>query len=105
MARTTLVVLTCDLHDDGTEAVTTLTLEANGSRRELDVCQDHLDELLEPARRPRTRAKNRRVSGAAAKNGAKQAAVREWARSNGYTVAARGRVPDEIVAAFKSSKR
>ena len=45
MAKTTRVVLTCDLHGDGTEAVTTIRMDNGTARFELDLCQSHFDEL------------------------------------------------------------
>src|SRR4051794_34839517 len=124
MAKTTRVVLTCDLHGDGTEAVTTIRLENGGPRVELDGCQAHLDELTRAGRRasaPRsgraTRSVARRAPRArkatkaswASTNGtsadsngsgranrrngrgsAENAAVREWARENGYQIKERG---------------
>ncbi len=109
MARTTIVVLTCDFHDDGTEAVATIELDTNGSRSELDVCQGHLDELLEAAHRPtrkRVSAKKASTNGRRRKpGGVDQAAARSWARGNGYTVADRGRIPSEIVAAYNASTK
>ena len=45
MAKTTRVVLTCDLHGDGTDAVTTISIGDGTARYDLDVCQLHLDEL------------------------------------------------------------
>jgi hypothetical protein len=45
VAKTTRVVLTCDLHGDGTEAVTTIRLDNGTARYELDLCQTHLGEL------------------------------------------------------------
>ena len=61
MAKTTRVVLTCDLHGDSTDAVTTLRLDNGTARYELDLCQTHLDELTGAGRRLRAR---RRTSGA-----------------------------------------
>jgi hypothetical protein len=114
VAKTTRVVLTCDLHGDGTEAVTTIRMDNGTARYELDLCQSHFDELTEAGRRLRPR---RRTGGApsaakAAKKVARArsrprgrgaqdtAAVREWARVNGYTVSNRGRIPRHIVEAF-----
>ncbi len=109
MAQTTMVVLTCDVHDDGTEAVTTLKIDANGSRSELDVCQDHLDQLVRAAHRPtRKRVPTKKASAngrSKQRTGGDLAATRAWARENGYTVADRGRIPGEIIAAFKASKK
>src|ERR671918_226597 len=98
MAKTTRVVLTCDLHGDGTEAVTTMRMNNGTARYELDLCQSHFDEPTGAGRRLRprgrtggpraaTKAANKR---AAAKTrhrhaGRDTAAVREWARAHGYT--------------------
>ena len=117
MAKTTRVVLTCDLHSDGTEAVTTTRLDNGSARYELDLCQTHLDELTGAGRRLRPR---RRTGGAgAATKAAKRtapaktrrrargasdtAAVREWARAHGYSVSDRGRIPGSILEAFTAS--
>jgi hypothetical protein len=113
MAKTTRVVLVCDLHGDGTEAVTTIRMDNGAARYELDLCQSHFDDLSGAGRRLRRR---RRTGGrsatktanktAAAKTrrrgrgGLDTAAVREWARAQGYAVSDRGRIPRHIVEAF-----
>ena len=113
MAKTTRVVLTCDLHGDSTDAVTTIRMDNGTARYELDLCQSHFDELTGAGRRLRPR---RRTGGArsAIKGGndaaattrrrgrstRDTAAVRQWARAHGYTVSDRGRVPRRIVEAF-----
>jgi hypothetical protein len=116
MAKTTRVVLTCDLDGDDTDAVTTITLGDGKARYELDVCQAHLDELTAPARRVRQRRRarptatsKRRPSKKSARNtrGRKSvdtAAVREWARSEGYEIGDRGRIPAPIVDAYTAKK-
>jgi hypothetical protein len=113
MAKTTRIVLTCDLHADGTEAVTTIRMDNGTARYELDLCQSHFDELTGAGRRLRSRrrtggarsttkaaneaaaAKSRRRGGAL-----DTAAVREWARANGHPVSDRGRIPGHILEAF-----
>ena len=114
MAKTTRVVLTCDLHGDGTEAVTTIRLDNGAARYELDLCQSHFGELTGAGRRLRPR---RRTGGAGAatkaanrtaaaktrrrRGGALDTAeVREWARAHGHTVSDRGRIPRHILEAF-----
>jgi Lsr2 len=116
MAKTTRVVLTCDRHGDGTNAVTTIRLDNGTARYELDLCQTHLDELTGAGRRLRPR---RRTSGAGSatqrpnktaaaktrhrgRRALETAAVREWARANGYTVSDRGRIPRPILEAFSA---
>ena len=116
MAKTTRVVLTCDLHGDGTDAVTTIRLDNGTARYELDLCQTHLDELTGTGRRLRPRRRTRgpgSATQAASKTAAAKsrrrgrgaldtAAVREWARANGYTVSDRGRIPRPILDAFSA---
>jgi hypothetical protein len=55
MSKTTRVVLVCDLHGDGTEAVTTIRMDNGTARYELDLCQSHFDELTGAGRRLRPR--------------------------------------------------
>jgi hypothetical protein len=118
VAKTTRVVLTCDLHGDGTEAVTTIRLDNGTARYELDLCQTHLGELTGAGRRLRPRRRTGGAgSGTKAANetaaartrrrgrGARDtAAVREWARAHGYTVSDRGRIPRRILEAFTASE-
>jgi hypothetical protein len=120
MAKTTRVVLTCDLHGDGTDAVTTLTVSDGNARYELDVCEAHLEELTGPARRIRSRRRGaaakstRRPAATSTKKRAARkgrgrravdtAAVREWARGNGYTVGDRGRIPAPVLEAYRAAR-
>ena len=118
MARTTRVVLTCDLHGDGTEAVSTVLLADGGARAELDLCRAHLDELFgsgrkvsgtkgsPPARRTRSGAKaNAKAKGSTARRAASRpagpssATIREWAVANGHAVSGRGRIPASVLRA------
>ena len=125
MARTTRVVLTCDLHDDGTEAASTVLLVDGGVRAELDLCRAHIDELFgsgrkvrstkggAAARRTRNGANGQSKAKAKAKataSGARRAAsrpagpspsaIREWAAANGHTVSGRGRIPTSVMQAY-----
>jgi hypothetical protein len=113
MAKTTRVVLTCDLHGDDTEAVTTIRMDNGTARYELDLCQSHFDELTGAGRRLRPRRRTggaRSATKAASKAATKTrgggrgaldtAAVREWARANGHTVSDRGRIPRHVLEAF-----
>ncbi len=125
MARTTRVVLTCDLHDDGTEAASTVLLVDGGVRAELDLCRAHIDELFGSGRkvrgtrggaaggrtRDRANAKTNTKAKAKAKaSGARRAAsrpagpspsaIREWAAANGHAVSGRGRIPASVMHAY-----
>src|ERR671910_1373178 len=78
MAKTTRVVLVCDLHGDGTEAVTTIRMDNGTARYELDLCQSHFDELTGAGRRLRAR---RRTGGArSATSAAKKTAAAKTPR-------------------------
>ena len=61
VSKTTRVVLTCELHGDDTEAVTTIRLDSGTTRHDLDLRQTHLGELTGAGRRLRPR---RRTGGA-----------------------------------------
>jgi len=118
MAKITRVVLTCDLHGDDTDAVSSLTIVDGSARYELDLCQQHLDELISSARRIRRPRKSRASSskrrpakkaararkGRRARKAVDTAAVREWARANGYAVGERGRIPASVVDAYAASR-
>jgi hypothetical protein len=113
MAKATRVVIVCDFHDDGTEAVETVAFQAGRARYELDVCQEHLDELTGAARRVRStrrsskqskpskssRTKKRTRSSRASTSDLNNA-IREWARASGYSVSDRGRIPADVIAAY-----
>ena len=115
MARTTRVVHTCDLHDDETEATTTVLVTSGKRRIELDLCQDHLDALVGAGRRPTTAGApdRRRQNGTRAaatkrrtkarQTGPSTAAVREWAIESGHSVSTRGRIPADIIAAYSEA--
>jgi hypothetical protein len=108
---------------DGTDAVTTVQIANGTARYELDLCQEHLDELTGAARRVRSRKATRGASSAkrrpakrtvraaTATRGRRRArrtidaaAVRDWARANGYTVNDRGRIPVSVEEAFTASR-
>jgi len=118
MAKTTRVVLTCDLHGDDTDAVSTLTILDGNAKYELDLCQQHLDELTSSGRRVRRQRKGRPSTSkrrpAKKSTRARKArrtrksldvtTIREWARANGYSVGDRGRIPASIADAYKASR-
>ena len=118
MARKIQVILTCDFDDDDTPAVETVTFGYNGGTYAFEACQRHLDEFTAAmdgfvarsrresgAPRPRSAsassASRPRVGRVAADpDGPEPAAVREWARAQGFEVSDRGRTPAEIVQAY-----
>jgi hypothetical protein len=62
------------------------------------------------SRTGRARAPRKQTTGKRTRSGARRAgeastsAVRAWARENGYAIADRGRVPADVVAAYRKSQ-
>lgn len=120
MAQRTEVLLTCDVHDGDAEAVETVLFTVEGQTFECELCDAHLAEFRDAMEiwsshsRPTDRgrgASGRSSRGARASRsragrsgeGPSTAEVREWARSQGIPVSARGRVPAELHAAFEAA--
>ena len=107
-------IVTCDVHGDGITEGEPTVVGFNGSQYEVDLCEDHREELLaflEPFlavarsgdQRQATRSTRRTSTGS--KRGAKRSNsdVREWARAQGYEVSDRGRIPAGIIAEFEQA--
>ena len=124
MAQKVQVLITCDLDEDETEAAETVTFGHDGATYELEMCQQHLDEFnnwiseyIASARRvggttrarrsPTTATGNGRVRSRTRNTGEKGglAAIRDWARSNGYQVSDRGRISGVVREAFEAAQR
>ena len=109
MAQKVQVVLVDDL--DGGTADETVTFSLDGVSYEIDLSTANAAALREAfaswvghGRRVggRTRTTGRRASGSGSgrASSSESAAIREWARSNGFTVNERGRIPAEVKAAY-----
>lgn len=106
MAQKVQVVLVDDV--DGGEAHETVSFALDGVSYEIDLNSDNaarLRDAMAPwvgnARRVGGRARTgRRGGGAPRAAGGKNAEIREWARSQGYDVSDRGRIPAEVKAAY-----
>lgn len=107
MAQKVQVLLIDDL--DGSEATETVTFGLDGVSYEIDLSQGNAGELRKelshyveharksvngPARRRRPR------SGAGREQSAR---IREWAKSRGFKVNERGRIPANIVAEYEAA--
>lgn len=101
-----------DDFDGATVAGPTTTFALNGVEYEIDLGPENLAKL-EAALEPFIRA-GRRVSAGAPKRQGKRAekkpsagrdlaAIREWAKDNGYAVGDRGRIPQQVIAAFEAA--
>ena len=115
MAQKVQVVLTCDLDDEDTPAVDTVTFAYDGQTYEFELCSGHLDEFHKvmqgyvASARPAGARRRTTAHRAPARAGrpaatADLAAVRQWARAQGYQVSDRGRVPATIREAFEAAQ-
>ncbi|MEV6782069.1 Lsr2 family protein [Streptomyces sp. NPDC051098] len=109
MAQKIVTIYTDDLTGEETQEAATHTLALDGITYEIDLGPDSYDKLLE-AVAPFTTA-GRKVGGRARRSAARAAgsgaqdtaAVRAWARENGYEVNERGRVPANIRQAYEKA--
>jgi hypothetical protein len=104
MAQKVQVVLVDDI--DGGTADETVTFALDGVGYEIDLTtanaarlRDALAPWVGSGRRVGGRARAAR-RGAGRSSGGRNTEIREWARSNGYKVSDRGRIPAEVKAAF-----
>lgn len=109
MAQKVNITLVDDI--DGSDATETVTFGLDGATYEIDLNDKNASALrdalatyvghgrkVSTARRTRSTAR----SGAAA-GGAPASEVREWARSNGFTVPDRGRIPSDVRSAYDAA--
>jgi len=109
VAQRTILELVDDL--DGGDADETVTFALDGVEFEIDLSTDNAarlrDELAEfVGHARRVGGRKQRGAGAPKTNGNGKPdtqAVREWARSQGETVAERGRVPQALVIRFQEA--
>jgi hypothetical protein len=95
---------------DGGTAEVTVSFALEGKAYEIDLSNDNAQRLrdamqpfLDAARpAPGTAVRQSRRSSAKAL-GESPAQIREWARENGYEVNERGRIPANIVAAYRAA--
>ncbi len=120
VAQKVEVVLTCDLDEEETPAAETVAFGYDGQTYEFELCQEHLDEFhnlmqgyvsaarkAEPAAHrssPATASAPPRASRGMG-NPSELAMVREWARTNGYDISDRGRIPSQVRDAFEAAQR
>ncbi len=107
MAQKVSIILIDDL--DESEAVETVSFGLDGSTYEIDLneknakkLRDALAPYVGSARRVSTkRGRGRAAAKSTATHSAKE--IRDWARSNGWEVPDRGRIPTEIREAFEAA--
>lgn len=113
MATKTSVILIDDL--DGSEADETIRFALDGVSYEIDLSSKNSTKLrnaLAPYVAAARRVGGRAVRGRAVKTTRGAAArkpetaeIRAWAREQGYDVSDRGRIPSEIIEAYKKARR
>ncbi len=107
MAQKVTITLVDDL--DGSEGAETVSFGLDGTSYEIDLSEKNAAKLREALAgyvghaRKAGRAKAGRTSKAASTSGPSARELRDWARSNGYQVSDRGRVPEEVRQAFEAA--
>lgn len=112
MAKQTIITLVDDISgesiDDG--AGRTVTFAIDGAQYEIDLSTAHIEEL-QAAVQPyisagrRVSSSRRQTSSAPRRSGRASQdlqAIRDWANANGYTVASRGRIPADVLDAYRA---
>ena len=109
MARRVTVCLVDDL-DGQSEASETVAFAVDGVSYEIDLSPKNADKLrndlsrwVDAARRVGGRRRGHLIASAGSTSRAENAAMREWARRSGYEVANRGRLPADIVDAYRAA--
>lgn len=110
MAQKVEILLIDDV--DGTEAHETVEFGADGVAYEIDLNSDNARQLRDTLERWAAHARRtggRRKSGTsgAARSGgnSESKAIRAWAQDNGHEISARGRIPEDIVQAYRAAQR
>lgn len=108
MAQKVQVILVDDL--DGGQADETVQFGLDGASYEVDLSTQNAQKMrdafapyLAEARRVGTRSAGRKRVARSSRSDSDAGAVRAWARSNGYQVSDRGRVPATITEAFRDA--
>ena len=107
MAQKVNIVLVDDI--DGSEATETVAFALDGTSYEIDLndanasaLRDALATYVGHARKVSSGRRTRSSSRAAA-TGTPASEIREWARSNGFKVPERGRIPSDVRSAYEAA--
>lgn len=108
MAQKVQVILVDDL--DGGQADETVQFGLDGTSFEVDLSAQNAQKMrdafapyLAEARRVGTRGSGRKRATRITRVDSDAGAMRAWARSNGYEVSDRGRVPATVVQAYRAA--
>jgi hypothetical protein len=107
MARKTVITLEDDL--DGSEASETVQFAIDGTEYEIDLSEEHANELRQVigrftgAARKSSGARGRPTGRKSPSGGIDAKIIRKWAQDKGLTVNARGRIQAEIVEQYQAA--
>jgi hypothetical protein len=107
MAQKVNIVLVDDI--DGSEATQTVAFALDGTSYEIDLNDKHAEELRNAVAtfvghaRKVSRGGRRRTAAASSASGTSAKEIRDWARSNGFKVPDRGRIPADVREAFEAA--
>ncbi|GAA3710767.1 Lsr2 family protein [Zhihengliuella alba] len=112
MARKVEVTLIDDL--DGSKADESVKFALDGVQYEIDLSETNANELRESLKRyvdagtrvTGGRGRSTGSSSSSRSGGSKgeTAAIREWAKQNGYEVSARGRIQASVIEAYRAAQ-
>lgn len=113
MAQRVTVEMVDDLDGTTSDSVSTVTFAVDGVSYEIDLNEDNaerlrnnLAEFVTVAHRVGGRATRGTTRRAAASTQTREQnqAVRDWARTNGWPMSDRGRIPADVVAAYQDAQ-
>jgi hypothetical protein len=112
MAQQVLVQLVDDLDGTASSDVSTVSFSLDGVTYEIDLSEANAERLrgslsqyVESARRVGGRLKRGGKPGQNGSGSSQEAGlIRAWANENGYGLSGRGRIPSNVVEAYKEAK-
>lgn len=113
MAQRVTVQMVDDLDGTSSDTIDTVAFSLDGVDYEIDLHTDNaerlragLAEFVTVAHRVGGRAKTRaaRRPAATAETRERNQAVRDWARTNGWPMSDRGRIPADVIAAYQEAQ-
>lgn len=111
MAQKIVTIYTDDLTGEESAEAATHVFSLDGVSYEIDLGHDSYDQLLEAlapftqAGRKIGKSRKQATRGTSSRSSEDTAAIRAWAKENGYTVNDRGRVPADIREAYEKASR
>jgi hypothetical protein len=113
MAQKVFVQLVDDLDGTSSQDVSTVLFGLDGVSYEIDLSdanaarlRESLQEFVDSARRTGGRIKRdtRPLQTGESADSGEASQIREWALENGYQLAGRGRIPSQVIEAYKEAQ-